>query len=325
MSRNICVCLEFLTEAHRAKIQQTAEKCGFSVRFFPPEQEEEARAFLPRCEVLYAHSPELLRSAPATLKWYCCAYAGVDPYCKNDGIFANPECLLSNSAGAYGVTLSEHLLMVTLMLLRRMPEYETIVRDHEWYSLLEIRSILGSEITVLGTGNIGSTFAEKAKAMGAARIIGVSRSGRIREAVYDEMYPVSRLDEVLPRTHILVMALPSTPDTTNILTKERIALLPSDAVVVNVGRGTALDQDALMDALNGGKLAGAALDVMVPEPLPKDHPLWNTKNLIITPHVAGNMTLGYTCDINVQMFCDDLESYAGGRPLKHLVNRKLGY
>ena len=80
-----------------------------------------------------------------------------------------------------------------------------------------------------------------------------------------------------------------------------------------------------MDALNEGRIAGAALDVMVPEPLPKDHPLWTTKNLILTPHVSGNMTLGYTCDINVKMFCEDLANYAAGRPLKNLVDRKRGY
>ena len=81
----------------------------------------------------------------------------------------------------------------------------------------------------------------------------------------------------------------------------------------------------LMDALNAGRLAGAALDVMTPEPLPADHPLWTTKNLLITPHVAGNMTLGYTCNKTVSMFCDDLENYAEGRPLKHLVDLKRGY
>ena len=325
MNRNICVCLEFLTEEHRAQIEETARKCGFAVRFFTPEQEAEARAVLPECEVLYAHSVELARSATATLNWYCCSWAGVEPYCRDERIFANSDCLLTNSAGAYGVTIAEHLLMVTLMLLRRMPEFGQVIRNRAWSGQLPMRSILGSEITVLGAGNIGSTFAERARALGAAHIVGVSRSGRARAAVYDELFPISRLDEVLPRTHILVMALPGTRDTQNLLSRERIALLPADAIVVNVGRGNVLDQDALMDALNGGALAGAALDVMVPEPLPEDHPLWDTKNLILTPHIAGNMSLGYTCDINVRMFCEDLERYAAGQPLKHQVDRKLGY
>ena len=102
-------------------------------------------------------------------------------------------------------------------------------------------------------------------------------------------------------------------------------LLPADACVINVGRGTALDQKALAEALNSGKLAGAALDVMDPEPLPQDDPLWDARNIILTPHVSGNMTLGYTCDENVARFCADLENYAAGRPLAGLVDRNRGY
>ena len=106
---------------------------------------------------------------------------------------------------------------------------------------------------------------------------------------------------------------------------ERMALLPKGAYVVNVGRGTAIDQDALIKALDSGHLAGAALDVVVPEPLPADHPLRKAKNLLLTPHVAGNMTLGYTCERNVQLFCENLENYAAGRPMHHLVDRRKGY
>ena len=167
--------------------------------------------------------------------------------------------------------------------------------------------------------------ARRAKAMGAKRIVGVRRSDKPGDLCYDEMYTFSQLDRVLPQAEILVMALPSTPETVGILSRERIALLPPDAIVVNVGRGTAVDQDALMEALNAGRIAGAALDVMVPEPLPADHPLWETKNLLLTTHISGNMSLGLTCDLDVELFCEDLENYAAGRPLERLVDRKRGY
>lgn len=218
--------------------------------------------------------------------------------------------------------------MVTLMLLRRMPEYEGIMARGEWENDLPVRSLQGSEITILGTGDLGTTFARKARALGAGRIVGVSRSGKPRpgtEGVYDELHSFRELDALLPRTELLVMALPGTPETTGLLSAERIALLPSTAYLVNVGRGTALDQAALADALNSGRLAGAALDVMVPEPLPAGDPLRRARNLILTPHVAGNMTLGHTCDVNVRMFCEDLARYAAGQPLRHLVDRTRGY
>ena len=323
MSRDICVYLEFLTPAHKAQIEKAARETGFSVHFFDLDQFEEARACLQHCEVLYAHDLALLKAAPASLQWYCCSFAGVDIYCKDPSVFANPQCLLTNSSG-YGVTIAEHVVMVTLMLLRRMPEYEAVVRQHSWSRQLPIRSIRDNEFTILGTGNIGTNVAQRLRGMGAAKITGLSRSGH-PSADFDRVLPIPRLDEVLPETKILVMALPSTPETENILSRERIALLPPEAYVINVGRGTALDQDALTEALNSRRLAGAALDVMVPEPLPPDHPLWNARNLILTPHVSGNMTLGYTCDVNVEMFCRDLANYAAGRSLVNLVDRTLGY
>ena len=323
MSRNICIYQEFLTEAHKDQISRAAAEAGFVPHFFTLDQFEEAKACLQDCEVLYAHSPELLRAAPASLKWYCCSFAGVDPYCKDPTLFANPDCLLTNS-NVYGVTIAEHVVMVTLMLLRRMPEYIEIVRGHGWSNQLPVRSIRDNEFTILGTGDIGRNVAERMRGMGAARILGLSRSGKPHPA-FDEVRPIAELDAVLPETKILIMGLPSTPETFHILNRERIALLPADAYVINVGRGTAVDQAPLIEALNSGRLAGAALDVMDPEPLPKDDPLWDARNIILTPHVSGNMTLGYTCNKNVEMFCADLRNYAAGRPLAGLVDRTRGY
>ena len=325
MSREICVCQEFLTEELRARIRQAAGQAGFDVHFFDLSQTEEAKACVQHCEVLYAHDAELVRAAPASLKWYCCSYAGVDPYCRDESIFANPACLLTNSAGAYGVTISEHLIMTTLMLMRRMPEYAEVVKNRGWSNQLAVRSIRGSRFTLLGTGDIGSTFAEKVKGLGAASVTGLNRSGKRPSDAFDQVLPISRLDEALPEAHVLVMALPGTPETAGILTRARIALLPADALVLNVGGGAAIDQPALVEALNAGRIAGAALDVMTPEPLPADDPLWSAKNLVLTPHVAGNMSLGYTCERTVEMFCENLARYAAGKPLLHLVDRGRGY
>lgn len=322
--RKICVYQDFLTETHMARIRETAEAVGFTPCFFTLDQFEEAKACLQDCEILYAHSPDLLRTAPAGLKWYCCSYAGVDPYCKDPSLFANPNCLLTNSS-CYGVTIAEHVVMVTLMLLRRMPEFGEVVRDRSWSDPLPIQSIRDNAFTILGLGDIGFHVAQRLRGMGAARITGLSRSGKARGDVYDEVLPISRLDETLSRTRNLIMALPGTAETFHILNRARIALLPAGAYVVNVGRGSAIEQEALVEALNAGHLGGAALDVMDPEPLPPDHPLWTAKNMVLTPHVSGNMTLGYTCDRNVEMFCEDLRNYAAGRPLNSLVDRSRGY
>ena len=328
--RRICVCLEFLSDDHKRIITEAAAAAGFEVAFFEDETDEGLLDCLNEAEVLFAHSINLVRTAPASLKWYCCSYAGVDPYCPGNDIFANPDCLLSNSSGAYDETIGEHLVMVVLMLLRRMPEYAAIVNAREWKRDLAVRSIPEVRITVFGAGSIGTSFARKAKGLGAKHIIGVNRSGRAAEpfdevVAFDGRDAKGGLDAVLPQTDVLVMALPGTAETAGVLSRERLELLPENALVVNIGRGSAIDQQALIGALNSGHLAGAALDVMSPEPLPADAPLWDAKNIIITPHVSGNMTLAHTRDETVRLFCEDLANYAAGRPLERLVDRSAGY
>lgn len=320
--RKIAVLSSFMEEHHIEKIREVAARCGFTIDFYPDDRLPKERCA--EYEVLYGMpGPSLLKYMTA-LKWFCTPSAGVEPYTP-DEIYPSPDVLLTNSAGAYGITISEHILMVTLMLLRQMPAFQQVVAERGWVRQMPMRSICGSTITVLGTGDIGTNFARRAKALGAKAVYGVRRTKKAGDPSFDAIYGMDALDTILPETDILVMALPGTPETAGTLSRERIALLPTHAIVVNVGRGSAIDQDALIDALNEGRLAGAALDVMVPEPLPADHPLWDARNILITPHISGNMSLGITRDLDVDLFCRDLENYAAGRPLQQLVDRKLGY
>ena len=319
--RKLAVCVTFMNEKYRRQIDAAAEAAGFMVHYYDTQA-----ALTPHIgdyEVLFGHPvPALLRQA-SQLKWLCSDYAGVEKYL-DDAVWSRPDCLLSNASGAYGPTISEHILMVLLMLLRRMPEYQADLCQRQWTFHTPIRSIIGSHVVMLGTGDIGSHTARRLKALGAS-VTGVCRSGRSKEPAFDRVVPIQELDSVLPSADALVMALPSTPETEGVLSRERIALLPERAYVVNVGRGSAIDQNALVEALMQRKLAGAALDVMTPEPLPADDPLWDCPNTIITPHVSGNMSLGLTCDIDVDMFCADLARYAAGEPLANLVDRIRGY
>ena len=323
MMRKLAVVADYLNDSHRAHIEKMAGDAGFTVDYFTEGHLPQDRAG--EYEVIYGTVPPKELKAATALRWFCCAYAGMDQW-KDDALYHSPEVMLSNSSGAYGVTISEHMVMVTLMLLRQMPTVQEWMHRHDWSDEKPpMRSVCGSRITVLGTGDIGTSFARRVKAMGAKTVVGVSRSGRHVDDAYDAMYTTAQLDQVLPETEILAMALPGTAETEGILSRSRIALLPKEAVVVNVGRGTAIDQDALMEALNAGRLAGAALDVVRPEPLTPEHPLWNTKNLLLTPHLSGFMSLGITRDTAVALFCEDFENYIAGRPLKQLVDRRKGY
>ena len=322
MSEKIAVIIDFLTSAYEKQLRDTAARCGYEIVFFPSSRAAEGN--VDDCTILYGHPSQRVVAGAKKLKWYACCWAGVDRFCR-DELYANPDCLLTNASGAYGTTIAEHSVMVSLMLLRRQMEYTEIIREGGWRVLPGgIRSLHGARVTCLGTGDIGTEFARRVRAFHPAKLVGLNRSGRAN-AGFDEIRTVSELDAVLPETDLLFLSLPSTPDTVNILNAARMALLPEGAYVVNVGRGTAIDQDALIAALDSEHLAGAALDVVVPEPLPADHPLRKTKNLLLTPHVAGNMTLGYTCERNIALFCENLENYAAGRPLHHLVDRRKGY
>ena len=320
--KKIAVVEKFFEPHHQRQIEAVAGKYGYTVDYYLDGVLPRERAG--EYEIVYGMPDRTDLKGMTALKWFCASFAGVDRYV-DEALYPHEGVLLTNSAGAYGVTIAEHILMVTLMLLRQMMPTMRAVERREWLPPLPVRSLCGANVTVLGTGDIGTSFARRAKAMGTKSICGVRRTIKPADPAFDRIVTLSDLDSVLPETDILVMALPSTGETVGVLDQQRIALLPRHAVVVNVGRGTAIDQEALAQALNAGDIAGAALDVFVPEPMPRDHFLWGTKNLLITPHVAGNMSLGYTRDKDVDMFCEDLENFAAGRPMAHRVDRKRGY
>ena len=322
--RKIAVYVNFMNERYRRQLEEAASRLGFSLDCYDCPRDSGALAEkIGDYEVVYGHPEAALLKEATRLRWLCSDFAGGEGYLPSE-VWPRPDCLLSNSSGAYGPAISEHIVMVLLMLLRRMPEYQAALARGQWPCYTPIRSVTGSHVVLLGTGDIGSHAARRLKALGA-RVTGVCRGGRSAEPAFDQVLPVSRLENALPQADALVLALPATAETRGILSRERLALLPPTAYVVNVGRGSAIDQDALVEALQGGRLAGAALDVMTPEPLPADHPLRTCPNTILTPHVSGNMALGLTCDLDVELFLRELERYARGEPLANLVDRTRGY
>lgn len=310
-----------LEQKHLDQIKSVVASLGHEVFFYKAEAEIPQSNF--DADIIYGFAPSIVKTSK-NLKWLCVPWAGVDSLMV-PGYFANEDCLLTNAAGAYGVSIAEHMIAVSLVMMRRLDEFMAETRAGQWKLPRPQKSLKDCRITVLGTGDIGSTFAKRARAFEPASIVGVCRSGKSSQPVYDKVLPVSQLDAVLPETDLLAMSLPATAETRGILSRERLALMMEGSYIVNVGRGSAIDEDALAEALESGHLAGAALDVFQTEPLPEGNRLWKTKNLLITPHVAGNMTLPYTKDKNVNMFLEDLENFTKGAQLHYLVDKKLGY
>ena len=320
MSRSLIVSLPDLPAAEAARIRETAGAHGFETRFF--DRFSDAQPFLADAEVILSASPKFAREAPS-LRWLCTPFAGNDLFLAPDA-FANPDALLSNSSGAYGVTISEHVVMVLLEILRRQPEYRSHIERREWVRRLPIRSVFGSRVTLLGTGDIGQETLRRLRGFSPACINGVNRSGRNPEGLFDRIVKRGDLDRLLPETDLLVISLPATADTRRMIGEKELKLLPDSAVIINVGRGSVIDQAALEKELRSGRLS-AGLDVFETEPIPPDSTLWDCPRLVITPHVAGDTTLPHTMERIVDLFLEDLENYCSGRPLARLVDRTLGY
>ena len=320
MPRRLVVVNPALEDAHIRQIRAIAEKNGFEALFF--QKTAQALPYLDNAEVVFGQSARLAQNSPR-LRWLCTPSAGVDQFTA-PGVFASPDAVLTNSSGAYGVTIAEHVVMFALEMLRRQTDYSAIVARREWKRDLPVRSIKNSHVTLLGTGDIGQEAAIRLRAFGPASLVGVNRGGKNPKGLFDRVVLQDAQDSVLPETDILVISLPGTPETFHMLDARRLALLPDQALVINVGRGSVIDQKALEKELRGGRLC-AALDVFEQEPLPPDDSLWDCPNLLIAPHVAGNMTLPYTKERIVALFLEDFENYCAGRPLLRQVDLKKGY
>ncbi|MBQ6223170.1 MAG: D-2-hydroxyacid dehydrogenase [Solobacterium sp.] len=321
MKKVVCVMEEEyeLNDQQKEQIRYLCSLYDYSTVFCV---KEDAFSQVEDAEIIYGYDAKLLEYAKE-LKWFASTWAGVNSYLKSE--YLREDTILTNAGGCFGVTISEHMIAVLIMMMRRIPEYEKIVENGEWRNDFLIDTIYGKTALVLGTGDIGTRFAERLKAFKPVRIIGVNRSGEKKSDIYDEVYPVTELDTYLPEADIVAMSLPETLETQNVLSAERIALMKEGAYLVNVGRGTSIDEDALAQALNEHKLKGAALDVFRVEPLPLDAPIRNAENVLITPHCAGQMGAEVTRDLHVKMFLENLKRYFNGNDLLNVIDRERGY
>lgn len=320
MNRKITAAVAFDTPERRVRIDASAQKLGFEVHWV--ENGKVTAEDVQDCEIFFGMlPPELLRQAKS-LKWLQCSFAGVDRYADQAQYAEN--IAITNASGAYGITISEHMVVTLLMLMRRMPEYHEMQKKREWYCVGQIKSVMNSVITVVGVGDIGSNFAKRVLPMGAF-VRGVRRTEGPKPDFVDEIYTVDRLDEAITGADVVALCLPGTGETRRLFDHERMLKMKPGAILMNVGRGNAVDLLALDELLRSGHLGGAAIDVTEPEPLPPEHPLWTAPHALITPHISGNTSLPLTCDIIVDIFLDNLERYSKGQALQHLVNLKMGY
>lgn len=273
-------------------------------------------------KVIIGNPPVDYVTGSANLKWFQSNTAGPDPYLKKGVIPGN--AVITNATGAYGLAISEYMLGTLLSMYKKLSLYRDNQKNHKWDKLGSVKSVWNSTVLVLGMGDIGGSFAKLVKGMGAY-VIGVRRTDARKPDYVDELHLTQELDQLLPRADVVAMSLPGNSQTTRILNRDRIGKMKDGAVVINVGRGSAIDTDALCEALTSGKLAGAALDVTDPEPLPPSHPLWDVPTAIITPHVSGGWSLPETFERIVRISAQNLGRYLRGEALENVIDRGTGY
>jgi glyoxylate/hydroxypyruvate reductase A len=285
------------------------------------------RSLLSRAEVMFDFGPPPLHTELAhlpNLRWIQATSAGVGQFVRRVGLDRSPGVVVTTARGVHGRALAEFAVFAMIYFNRDLPEILADQRLHRW-SRRSGHLVAGQEVVIVGLGSIGREVAALARALGA-RTTGVVRSLDGRTAApsgVDRLLEVGELDSVLPQADFLVLATPHTDETEGLVSGARLSLLPPSAVVVNLARGTVVDEDALTSALQDGRLRGAALDVFREEPLPPGSPLWDLANVLVTPHSMS--TVAGENELLAQLFSENLERYRHGAQLLNVLDKDRLY
>lgn len=252
------------------------------------------------------------------LRWVHSASAGVDRLLFPQ--LVQSDVVLTSSRHIFDRAMAEYTIGLMLATAKDFPTTVSRQAAHEWEAR-ETESLFGKTLVVVGVGPIARETARLARAFGM-RLIGVGRTARV-DSDFGPIVASTDLATVLPKADYLVLVAPRTPVTEGLIGRDALALLKPSARVINVGRGAILDQNELRTALIQGRIAGAALDVFEKEPLLKDDPIWDTPNLLISPHMAGDYT-GWRHD-NAGLFAENLRRWIAREPLLNVVDKLLGY
>jgi len=311
----------------------------------PPEMPARIRARWPEMRVVHLpHYDHLMDEVPDTdifvgfslrpeqfllarkLKWLHSTAAGVGqlmyPELRKSGIE------VTNASGVHRIPMAEHILGILIALARRFPDcfryqQQSLWAQQElWNAPIRPRELRGQVLLFIGFGAIGREVAKIIRPLGM-RVWAVTRSGRAEEGLAEQVFPASKLDEVLPQADFVVLAAPETPETRKMIGPREFGLMKPSAYFMNVSRGALVDEPALISALEQRKIAGAALDVASQEPLPPENPLWKLDNAFITPHMSA--VSEHLWERQTDLLMENLERWFAGDELLNRVDLNRGY
>jgi phosphoglycerate dehydrogenase-like enzyme len=272
--------------------------------------------------------PRPLFLAGKHLRWVHSAAAGVGNALYPE--MQQSEVVLTNSAGVHAIPIAEYIVAGVLYLFRGFDIAVDQQRRSEWNKKpfvaesSPLREMAGAHVLVVGAGGIGSEAAARLAALGA-RCVGVRRRPSLGKPVgFDRVVGFADVDAELPDADVVVLAAPLTEETRGFLNATRLDRLPRDAIVINVARGALLDETGLIERLQSARLRGAVLDVFMEEPLAADSPLWQLRNVLVTPHISP-VSPGRFWTRELDLFLDNWRRFVRGEPLRNVVDKRAGY
>jgi phosphoglycerate dehydrogenase-like enzyme len=253
------------------------------------------------------------------LRWIQSSSAGVDGLLFPE--LVESDVVLTNARGIFDDAIAEYVVGLMLMFAKGLVGTLEHQRRKEWHNR-DTESLGGRRLLVAGVGPIGRAIARAARAMGM-RVRGFARTARPGDGAFESIHGADEVLDAVGWADYVVNALPSVPGTKHLFDAEVFTAMRPAARFVNVGRGATVDELALIEALREGRIAGAALDVFEEEPLPEESPLWEMRNVIVSPHVSGDFA-GWR-EAVVELFLENLGRFVADAPLRNVVDKRLGY
>jgi len=262
-----------------------------------------------------------------SLKWIQTLDAGMEGLFDTVPEIIESDVVITNARGAGAPMIGEHAIALMLALARQLPRFWDDKSAHRWdqEGALNVVEYLGDKTCgIIGLGKSGREIGWRAKALGM-HVIAVDKQPVDGDPVVEEVWGLSKLDDLLKQSDYVVVTAPYTPQNENLISSAQLSIMKPSARIVVTSRGRLVEQNALLSALREGRLAGAALDTTAQEPLPADNELWGLPNVIITPHIAGNSEKELLDKRTVNIFAENLRRYLSKQPLINLVDKQLRY
>lgn len=299
-----------------AQVQAVSE----GVEIVNAQSEAEAMDAISEAEAMYGRLTPALLAKAAKLKWLQTPMAGLENYMYPE--LVDSPVVVSNMAKIYNDMIADHAMTYILMFARGFHLYMRRQLAGVWEKGTPVRHLADCTLGIIGLGGIGTDLAQRGKAAQMRVIATEARPGDKPDFV-DELWSADRLNDLLAQSDFVVSCVPQTPATVGLIGAAEIGLMKPSAFLINISRGVVVVLDALVEALQTGRIAGAGLDVYEIEPLPAGHPLWAMENVILTPHVAAISSSGLLAQRRTDTLTGNLRRYLAGEPLHNVVDKKM--